>query len=517
MRALISLVGWLLRATWILFVLITPLLGVWLGSSLVSYYGLRAELAAAAGVLLFPILPAWWELRSAAKWRKKLAAADPLAKKPRRALTFFERIVIRTLALNLLFLIGLLSFFPKVAFSALATRGDWFLFGNQDQTSWTIRRMVLTSASGLEWLHRLANPNPYKKKGDDEPVPDTVKPVDVSKTPYPIRRWKRDSGTSPEPPLPTKTTEPAPSEPPESEPVRTAAPSWKVGDTTWPYPAEVHPIVLAMNTEEEATVERVAQHIAAHEHDPFLRVKALHDWVVTRLRYDDDSLLPHQRKAQNAQSVFARRTAVCEGYARLLVALGQASGDHIVYVTGDVREETGEAAPIGHAWNAVEIGGSWYIIDATWDDPKVSGSSADVYRTDYLFIPPMLAIYDHRPENDRWQLLNKPLSRGEFLRQPFARPGLAGVGLELISPDHVRVEVDDALELKLANPRRLYVMAHIGARDSEQTERCGIENADPLKLTCPVGASGRYRALILTNQQESGTYRQVAALDIIKH
>ena len=75
----------------------------------------------------------------------------------------------------------------------------------------------------------------------------------------------------------------------------------------------------------------------------------------------------------------------------------------------------------------------------------------------------------------------------------------------------------DALELKISNPRRLYVMAHIGDRDSGKTERCGVDNSESVTLKCPVAGNGRYRALIFTNTNLSGTYRQAASLDVIKH
>lgn len=509
MRSLFSLLAGLLRFLWALLTLLTPLLGVWLGSSLVSFYGLRAELALAAGVLLFPILPILWELRATAAWNRARTEERRMGKPPVRWLSGLERLVLRTMIINLAFLGGLLGYFPKVAFSALATRGDWFLFEKHDAASDTLRSLLLTGAGGLEWLHRLANPNPYKKPGDDVPAPETVKPIDDQKPTYPIRRWR-------------KTTDPVPSaHPPDPqpspEPPSTVgpAPTWQVGDTTWPQQNDVSSVVLDMKPSDEISIEQVARHIASKEHDPFARVKALHDWVVTRLDYDHDSLRRGQRKPQDAASVFARRNAVCEGYARLLVALGQSSGDHFVYVHGDTREEGGERAAIGHAWNAVEVLGKWYIVDATWDDPTIDGKSAH-YRTDYLFIPPRLAIYDHRPENDKWQMLSQPLSRGEFLRQPLTRPSLSRVGLELLVPDSTRVEVNDGLQLQLANPRHLYLSARIGLSDAEHSERCGVSHSDPVTLFCPTPHQGKYRATVFANHQESGTYDQVLALDVFR-
>jgi len=70
--------------------------------------------------------------------------------------------------------------------------------------------------------------------------------------------------------------------------------------------------------------------------------------------------------------------------------------------------------------------------------------------------------------------------------------------------------------LKINNPGRLYVMAQVGPRDSGKMERCGVDNANPVALTCPLPAHGRYRAIVFTNTELAGTYRQAAALDLIR-
>jgi hypothetical protein len=131
----------------------------------------------------------------------------------------------------------------------------------------------------------------------------------------------------------------------------------------------------------------------------------------------------------------------------------------------------------------VQIQGAWYLLDATWDDP-VSKDGTDSYQTDYLFIPPSVATLDHFPEDERWQLRADPLSRGEFLRQPFARPGLARESLALLTPDRSEVEVLDSLELRLANPRRLHVMARLYPDGSDAGADCGVDDGAEVRLRC---------------------------------
>ena len=63
MGSLFKAVGWIIRAGFFLAVFLTPVLGVWLASSLVAYINGPALLAAFAGILLFPLIPIAWEFR----------------------------------------------------------------------------------------------------------------------------------------------------------------------------------------------------------------------------------------------------------------------------------------------------------------------------------------------------------------------------------------------------------------------------------------------------------------------
>ena len=495
----------LLRALWVFFLLIITSLGVWLASSLVAFAGGPAELALFGGVLLFPVLPVWWEKRATDAFSAQLRRSTRLLPK-KRMFTGWTRVALRTVFVNLAFLVALVALWPKVVFAALATRGDWFLGDSQTPWAQRGRTLLMSAASGLEWVHRAAHDNPNKQPEDDQPVPDTVKPVVSVVTPFGSgQRWRpRDKPI----PTPDEPNEPTPQEPPKNpEQPPDEIPAWTVGSTSWPWARTVHPVVAGMTASDETSPESVARYISARVTDPFERVKALHDWVVTRLRYDSASITG-VRKKQDAQSVFASRLGVCEGYARLLVELGKSSGDRFVYLTGEVREEHGELAPVGHAWNAVEVKGAWYLLDATWDDPVMSDGT-DAYRTDYLFIPPDLAALNHFPDEPRWQLRPTALSRAEFLRQPLATPGLAREHLELESPSRAVVQVDDTFELALKNPARVFVMVQVMP---DQT-KCGPSDAAQLALSCPVTSASR-EALVFVNDERDGVYDSVASFRV---
>ncbi|HEY8075503.1 MAG TPA: hypothetical protein VIF62_15370, partial [Labilithrix sp.] len=139
------------KATAVLFMIGAPLAGTWVASSLAAFANRATWMPVAAGLLLFPGLPLAWEGWTALRARKRPT---------RRFLTFSDRIVLRTLAINVLFLGVLLAAFPERAFVALSTRGDWMLDGHHGPTAERARRVLLGSAGVLEWLYAATHENP---------------------------------------------------------------------------------------------------------------------------------------------------------------------------------------------------------------------------------------------------------------------------------------------------------------------------------------------------------------------
>ena len=454
-------VGWfawsVLRVAWIGAMVVTPLFGFWLASSLAAYDNASQWLALLVGLALFPLVPVGWDLVFV--WRR---SRKPVGKP---ILTRLDRLVLRTLIVNGLFLGGMLWFAPQTAFRAIAVRGDWMLDGYEGGLADDIRAAILGFADHFE------------------------------------RRWhKRDDsfGTSDTVPAPVVTDDKtAPVVPPPA--------------AGWPLPAEPDPAVSAMPESDQVSIDAVGRYLATQVADKKLRVKAIHDYVVLRLHYDDVALAKILAKdyantpSQEAEAVFAARTGVCAGYAKLVSALGKAAGLEISYVTGYIRDtrrrttDTGSDDAIkaalegySHAWNVAHVDDAWLLLDATWDDP----SEADApIRSDYLFTPPELFVRDHLPAEPGWQLLARSLSPGEFARQPFLTPGAAALGLVLESPTRSQVTVSGDVTIVMDNPRHASISATFrpdGAADAKGNgERCTVTEGMRTEIACHLG-SGQF-------------------------
>jgi transglutaminase-like putative cysteine protease len=478
---------WALETLWVLVVVLVPAAGVWLASSLASYRNGPVWLAFLCGLLLFPVLPVAWEARA----RRRLARAK---REPSRTFTTWDRLVLRTLAVNVAFLGTLLACFPAAAFAALSTRGDWFLEGRRGEGAEKARRMLFAAAGGLEWIYGAVHRNPYEdaleRRPEDQPRPEPAPVAVASAPPEPVAG---EPAAAPEPP----------------DEVRFSAD----GVPEWPLPARLHPAVADLPPEAESSIAALGRHLAAQEPNPWLRVKALHDYVADRVAYDVASYRSGTFPPQDAETVFRTRRSVCAGYANLLAALGEAAGETIVVVGGDARNDGADVTGEGHAWNAARIGGRWALLDATWDAGHVEGDRFEKrYGTEYLFPPPEVQGVTHFPEDPEWQLRSPPLSRGEFFRQPMMKAGFYAEGLTLLAPDRSQVTVDGALQLSLANPRRRWLMARYEeGQGGGGGGECAVQGGQ--RIDCRFPSAGTYRVRLFVGRQQYGHYDGVGELE----
>lgn len=461
------------RVLWVSTMVLTPLFGFWLASSVAAYHNATQWLSLLVGLLLFPILPVGWDLFF--RWRRRRRQdARPAI------LTTIDRLVLRTLIINGLFLGGMMWQGKQESFRALAVRGDWMFDGYDGPIASAFRGVLLDFADTLD--KRTVVENQY---GKSDQAPKDIKPADET----PIEK----PGEAPQYPM------------------------------SWPLPVALDPVVAEMPESEQTSVDAVGTYLAARITDKKQLVKALHDYVVNRLHYDYDALKlieagDYERTPeQTADAVFAARTGVCEGYSRLMVALGKAAGVEIAFVTGYIRDSRRRLAVsddpwdggalkllegVGHAWNAVKLDGQWYLIDATWDDSK----SGDI-ETTYLFVPPRLMAYDHYPEDPNWQLLEEPLSLGDFVRQPLLSPRIGEFGLSLVTPTRSQITVDGEATIVLDNPAGALIAAE-AHRDGTAREgrgiECNISGGKRTTITCNL-PDGEYEVVMFAAPQSRAT------------
>ena len=111
------------------------------------------------------------------------------------------------------------------------------------------------------------------------------------------------------------------------------------------------------------------------------RVKYFHDYIVLNTDYVENKANSH-----NLYGVLIEGEAVCEGYARALQYLCNRSGIECLFITGMSKDQH-------HGWNLVKLGGDFYHIDPTWNDPV--GAPADYITYAYFGLTDKQIGADH--------------------------------------------------------------------------------------------------------------------------
>ena len=85
----------------------------------------------------------------------------------------------------------------------------------------------------------------------------------------------------------------------------------------------------------------------------------VHDQLILHNIYDETL------EKNTGYDLLVHGSTVCAGYAELYTQILNSAGVPCITVTSDEME---------HAWNLVQLDGSWYHVDVTWDDP-----TGDIY------------------------------------------------------------------------------------------------------------------------------------------
>lgn len=486
-----------------LLALAIPLFAVWLVTSLFLALGAPLVVALPIGVAVPLALPVVWDFWAEARFRRK---PNP----PARILARPDRIRLRILATCLLVIGVAVLGFGKVSGSALANHGGWIMFGSQSPFAQDLQVGIEGFATRLAGLtgatiERTARLPSTPQPGAPEPGPIGLQPDPVGETP-----------TRPLPPEPAR---PTPSRP--GAPMPANAPQW-------PLPADPHPLIRALTDSEATDLDAVAERIRTRELDPFMRVKAIHDFVVRWVSYDGEALRrDYTIPPQDAVATFARRTGTCDGYVQMMIALGEKLGIGMTRIVGRSRAAGAGIDGFYHSWIGVEIGGQPYLVDPTWDAGSLFGREyRPRYSTSYLFTPPDVFAYDHLPNDEAWSLTEPLLTEAMFLERPALSAHFFawGLGLEGVAQS-VTTVTSGRIDFRIRNPRGAWVLVlaqpldpdthlAIPSTDAQKAFNCVVPSqANPIEAGC-VLSPGSWQLELYANNQAGGRFPSVGFLRI---
>lgn len=193
--------------------------------------------------------------------------------------------------------------------------------------------------------------------------------------------------------------------------------------------AKVDQHVRACPKSAARNVTSLAAYLAAGCQTPWEKTRAIFVWLAENIQYDDHGYNTgsYIHKDYDAETVLDRKTAVCEGYSNLFLALADEMGLEAKKVSGYAKGYSHyrgqKFQQTNHAWNLVRLDDKWHIFDATWgsgfgstyNDRMVSKKQFDPYWFD---VDPYAAIFDHLPEKAEYQLIDTPIDLKTFAKWP---------------------------------------------------------------------------------------------------
>ena len=233
-------------------------------------------------------------------------------------------------------------------------------------------------------------------------------------------------------------------------------------------------------TSAEASVDSLASYLVAPAKNEREKARSIFRWVTENINYDVLGFFTGSFDDTSSKDVLKSRKSVCSGYSDIFSSLASSAGLEVARIAGYGKGYgylPGEnlSGPSNHAWNAVKINGSWYLIDCTWGAGYIDDNKKYVRNFDdhYFMTPPSEFIYDHFPEDSRWQLLEHPLSKSEFEKQAFVKPEFFKYGLKLDDRFEGTIRADDAVNISIFAPDDVLLMAGLESIGNKVSAKLG--------------------------------------------
>jgi Transglutaminase-like superfamily len=253
-----------------------------------------------------------------------------------------------------------------------------------------------------------------KPVSPDEPKPDVkAKPPDASQPPVPAAS---DSATNP-----------------MTEPVLVAGNQYVAPDPVRFSSIDKH--ALAAPSEAEQSITALTAYLIKPARDDLEKVRAIYRWLTDRITYDVDDFFGGRPGVCDPEAVLKQRVAVCEGYSRLFKSMCDDARIEAVLIKGLDKgwgytpgKVMGDAPT--HTWNAVKLGGAWYLLDVTWATGSLKNKDFVKKLNEFYYLTrPDQFVFKHLPADPRWQLLGDPLTREQWQALPMVNEFLFTAGV----------------------------------------------------------------------------------------
>jgi len=250
-------------------------------------------------------------------------------------------------------------------------------------------------------------------------------------------------------------------------------------------------------------------------------IKAFHKGSAPiRFTYSTEEELQRLLAEENDRivgEVLKNKRAVCDGYSRLFITLCKKSGIEAEAIDGYGRnnlEIRGGSVldNSNHTWNAVKLNNRWYLLDPTWasgyTDPGVTKFTRK-FREGFYLTPPEKFIFDHYPEDPKWQLLEKNVPWNEFVSFPLVKGGFLEYNISNFKPTEgtIRIKTGRSIAFEFSSDRRIDEIL-VNQSNERYSDKANVDKqGNKYLFHHTVEKRGNYVITIFVNGESTLMYR----------
>lgn len=175
-------------------------------------------------------------------------------------------------------------------------------------------------------------------------------------------------------------------------------------------------IALNLNKDSYSTIPDLATLLTRNLTSDHEKFRVLFRWITDNIEYS------YSNSTGDADKVFKKKKAVCEGYASLLKVLCDNVGIECEIIHGYTKNKAKDIGvkmkETNHAWNIIRLYDKWYLVDATWASGHYKKKFTKEFNESYFLANPKFIILTHFPEDSKYQLLDTLCKMKEFIKFP---------------------------------------------------------------------------------------------------
>jgi hypothetical protein len=213
--------------------------------------------------------------------------------------------------------------------------------------------------------------------------------------------------------------------------------------------------------------------------EQLLKARAIFIWIAENIRYDykfynkeKEVKTPKCKTGMNCEQllieweneylkkVLKKGKGICGGYAMLFKKMCDIAGIKSEIISGYTKTkpyQVGSTGPVDHAWNAIWLDSTYYLLDATWaagvcpeDEETGKLIGFQKHFNNYYWLTPFKDLArDHYPKDAKW-VFESNYTKEKFAATPYYDPDIISK-IKLITPESgiINVKKGDTIRFKL--------------------------------------------------------------------